>query len=328
MTMNQVALITGITGQDGSYLAELLLSKGYEVHGYTRGSERSLGCSQHLIGRIQVHCFDQSDQEQWKALIGSLKPVEFYHLAGDSFVPNSWKHPVANQQANAVLPLVLLEAIRTTSPGTRFLNASSREIFGNCLDLPLVNELTPMHPTTLYGIHKASSRWMVTAYRNQYDMFAASAILFNHESPRRSEAFVTRKITKAVAEIACGQRVRLELGSLRARRDWGFAGDFVEAMWRMLQIDSPEDFVLGTGELHSLQELVNLAFQQVRINPTDFLGTNAELIREHDANAVAADISKARKLLAWEPQVGFQQLISKMLEHDLDLCQRNGARAA
>lgn len=316
--MNPIAVITGISGQDGSYLAEFLLSKGYTVHGVTRGSRESLGCSEHLRSRLTIHQMATPDSD-WNQLLGRIRPQEFYHFAADSFVPNGWQDPLQNLESNAGLPLRILEAIRHQSPTTRLVNACSREIFGS-LAGPMADENTPMQPTTPYGINKAASRWMLAGYRDRYDLFAANAILFNHESPRRSPKFVTRKISKRVAEIACGQAQTLELGSLSVQRDWGFAGDYVDAMWRMLQIENAQDFVIGTGQLHSIERFAQLAFAQVGLNWQDHVTSVDHLTRTNDSLGTAACIDRAQQQLGWQPRVPLETLVKMMVEADLGLC--------
>lgn len=343
--MPKTALITGISGQDGSYLSELLLSKGYEVHGVTRSRSGKLGCSEHLVEKVRVHRLERSDRSrdpskswaqtkpniqsksattaaQWSSLIGELQPNELYHLAADSFVPNGWERPLENLSVNAGMTIEILEAIRNTSPATRMMNACSREIFGNWLD-GHANEETEMRPTTPYGVNKAASRWMVQAYCERYDLFATNAILFNHESPRRREEFVTRKITKRVAEIRVGLAEDLELGYMSAKRDWGYAADYVDAMWRILQIDEPEDFVIGTGVTHSIEQFARAAFGCVDLNWETHVVAHPELARSNDGSVLAADITKAQSLLDWRPSVDFQQLVQLMIDADLKLAKQS-----
>ncbi len=327
--MKPNALITGISGQDGSYLAELLMERGYEVHGVTRSASSGLGCSQHLRGRIQVHALDAATNGpvdcRWAELIGSLQPAELYHLAADSFVPNGWERPLQNLDANTGLTIRILEAIRLHSPHTRLLNACSREIFGpNAAGL--ASEQTPMQPTTPYGINKAAARWMVNTYRDRYQLFAASAILFNHESPRRGVQFVTRKISHAAARIRNGLLAQLELGNLQAKRDWGFAGDYVDGMWRMLQSDVPEDFVIGTGQTHSIEDFAHRAFEHVGMDWRKYVRSVPALSRTGDAPSMAADNSRIRERLGWQPRVQFTELVSMMVDADLQQCQQDLSR--
>ena len=322
------ALITGISGQDGSYLAELLLAKGYEVHGLTRSRSLELGCSTHLKNAVRVHRV-ANDESQWMCIVEQLRPDELYHLAADSFVPRGWEHPLENLQSNLGLTVSLLEAIRKLSPQTKMLNACSREVFGNCKSA-LANENTPMQPVTPYGINKAASRWAVEAYRQRYDLFAANAILFNHESPRRGKEFVTRKITKTVAEIRLGLAGYLELGNVEARRDWGYAGDFVCAMWRILQQDQADDFVIGTGKTHTIRDFAARAFAFVGLDWVNFVRSVNRLSRPCDTVGIAADNSKARSLLDWTPQVSFEGLVEMMVAADVQLLdnRENRSRAA
>jgi GDPmannose 4,6-dehydratase len=309
------ALVTGITGQDGSYLAEFLLGKGYVVHGITRAPGPELGCSSHLLDRVTVHRV-ANQEAAWMEVVAEVRPDELYHFAADSFVPNGWENPLQNVHSNLGLPVCLLEAIRRLSPHTRMLNACSREIFGNCR-AAYADETMPMQPVTPYGINKAASRWTVESYRQHYGIFAASAILFNHESPRRGVHFVTRKISKRVAEIRLGLADGLELGTLSVRRDWGFAGDFVDAMWRMLQLPAGEDFVIGTGTTHSIQDFVSQAFDCVGLRWQDHVQSVDYLSRPSDTVGFAADISKANSLLDWSPRVSFERLVRMMVEADL-----------
>lgn len=325
--MKRIAVITGITGQDGSYLAQLLIEMGYEVHGITRRKVGDLGACMHLSQQLNMHRFNLHDQEAWSFLIKSLQPHEIYNFAADSFVPNGCKNPIGTHETNVSLPIKILEAIRKQSPDTRFLNACSREIYGICRQAK-VNEDTAMNPSTFYGISKATARWTIAAYREQYRMYACSAILFNHESPRRPNVFVTRKITSAAARIANGLCSSLELGNTDVQRDWGYAADYVDAMWRMLQLEAAEDFVLGTGELHSLQDVVNIAFTAAGLTPHRYLRTNQQFVRSIEPTPIAADITKARQLLDWQPKTRFEELVTMMVEHDLQNCRTQIGRFA
>lgn len=315
------ALVTGISGQDGSYLAELLLEKGYTVHGYTR-CESELGCSEHLRNSLTLHSFAPIDELKWGELFASTKPTEIYHLAADSFVPNGWTDPVGNVESNLRLTIRIVEAARRHSPQSKIMNACSREVFG-CTDLAKANEDTPMNPITPYGVNKAASRWFCTSYREKYGMFVASAILFNHESPRRPISFVTRKITHGAARIANSDAEHLELGSVEAERDWGFAGDFVDAMWRMLQLEQAEDFVLGTGQTYSIAKFAELAFSAVGLEWKKHVVSNANFHRARDTNALAADCSKAADLLGWQPTTTLEELVQMMVSSDMDIVQKN-----
>lgn len=323
--MQRTALITGITGQDGSYLAELLLRKEYIVHGHSRRPTGDLGAAQQIANRLVVHRFAVDEQRAWDRLIAELQPNELYHLAADSFIPNSWSKPLAAQEINTGLPLRLMEAVRRHSPKTRFLNACSREIFGICAD-SVANEQTVMNPNTLYGISKAASRWAVQAYVQRYGIFATNAILFNHESPRRGHAFVTRKISSTAAMIAHGLASSVQLGDTKVKRDWGYAADYVEAMWRMLQTAEPEDFVLGTGQLHTIDEFVRVAFAAAGLTSRRYVQSVPRLVRSIEPTPIAADISKARALLGWEPTVDFVQLATLMVNHDLSVYRQQVGR--
>ena len=297
--MQTKALITGITGQDGRYLAELLCSKGYVVHGVSRRSPDELPAE--FVDREDIVIHRQhADEQFWAELIGGVQPAEIYHLAADSFVPNSWDHPIENLEINTGTTSRILEAMRHEQPTAKLVNACSREIFGN-VHGESANEETPMAPITPYGIHKAAARWLVHAYRDRYGLFATNAILFNHESPRRGRQFVTRKITSHVAEIKFGLKHELKLGNLDACRDWGYAGDFVIAMWQMLQHESPEDFVLGTGQLYSIRQFVEMAFAAAGLQWDQFVRCTEEFNRAQDAGAIRADIGKAQRLLNWQP---------------------------
>jgi GDPmannose 4,6-dehydratase len=308
-------MITGASGQDGVYLSELLSSRGYTVH--LIGRKTAQRKSRDFIS----HQLDSQDRSEFAAatssLISSIRPSELYHLAGDSFIPNSWEAPVANLEINTGLTISILEAVRHHSPETRVLNACSREIFGHSFE-GLVNEETPMRPTTPYGINKAAARWMVLAYRERYGLFVTNAILFNHESPLRKEEFVTRKISRGVAEIAHGLRTHIELGCLDARRDWGYAGDFVEAMWRILQTEKPDDFVIGTGQTHSIQDFASAAFEQAGLSWREHIITNPTFARANDQGVLSADYSKAQDLLDWRPKTSFNELVAMMVKADLE----------
>jgi GDPmannose 4,6-dehydratase len=330
----KVALITGISGQDGSYLYELLSRKGYVVHGVTRSGGPLKWSPAGIPPNLRMHRIPQDANAQsggfWESLLERVQPDELYHLAADSFIPSGWENPLDNLDANAGLTIQILEAIRRTSPQTRLLNACSREIFGRTT-ARVVDEETVLCPMSPYGINKAASRWMLHAYQDKYGIFATNAILFNHESPRREERFVTRKISKRAAEISVGLAQRLELGNLTAARDWGFAGDYVDAMWRMLQIDTPEDFVIGTGRIHTIGQFVSQAFASVGLKCDGYIRCDASLVRANDPSGIAADISKAERLLGWTPQVSFDQLVEMMVAHDLHSAQiraRSTRRAA
>ncbi|MFN3192029.1 MAG: GDP-mannose 4,6-dehydratase [Aureliella sp.] len=322
--MAPIAMITGASGQDGALLMQLLTTRGYVVHTISR-SHTDESSKQ---GSTTTHALNKSDSavvsRRLSRLIRDIQPDEIYHFASDSFIPNSWDSPLENLEVNAGLTIAILEAVRHHSPKTRVLNACSREIFGHAFE-GRVNEETAMRPTTPYGINKASARWMVHAYRERYGLFASNAILFNHESPLRKEEFVTRKISRGVAQIIHGLRSQIELGCLTARRDWGYAGDFVDAMWRMLQIDSPEDFVIGTGQTHSIEDFASAAFGHVGLEWKEHVTTNPSFARSNDRGVLSADCSKAKKLLDWQPTTTFDELVAMMVEADLASVVRSGA---
>lgn len=326
--MQPTAVITGVRGQDGSLLAEKLLGLGYTVYGVSRSDGTRPGNCAAVADKIRWCPLPAAGARAawWQELIARVRPNELYHLAADSFVPNGWEYPEANLDANTGITLRILNAIRTQNPTTRLVNASSREVFGQ-VDGQQANEETPLRPTTPYGISKAASYWMVRAYRNQYGLFAVNAILFNHESPRRGDQFVSRKITKAVARTVLHREFKLELGSLAAQRDWGYAGDYVDAMFRMLRLQTPEDFVLGTGELHSVEDLVRIAYAAVGLDWRTHVSSHSELVRSNDQACVAADIRKAKQMLAWQPQIAFSELIERMVHADIERLQSNAENA-
>ena len=315
--MSARALITGITGQDGSYLAECLLDKGYEVYGVVRRSSvENFERIQHFRDRLKLVQADLLDQLSLINAIKEIRPAEVYNLAAQSFVPTSWVQPVLTSEFTALGVTRMLEAIRLIDPEIRFYQASSSEMFGNGRESPQ-NEGTPFHPRSPYGVAKAYGHWISVNYRESYHLFACSGILFNHESPRRGREFVSRKITDGVARIKVGLQRELHLGNLEARRDWGFAGDYVEAMWRMLQQPSPSDYVIATGKSHSVQDLVEIAFEAAGLNWKDHVVRDSALLRLAEVEDLVGDASKARKVLGWEPTVGFRDLISMMVEHDI-----------
>jgi GDPmannose 4,6-dehydratase len=312
------ALITGITGQDGSYLAELLVDKGYEVFGMVRrSSTESSDRIRHLTGKIILKQADLLDQLSIIELIKEVKPNEVYNLAAQSFVPTSWNQPVLTGEYTALGVTKVLEAIRHVDPKIKFYQASSSEMFGRVRETPQ-NELTPFYPRSPYGVAKVYGHFITVNYRESYDLFACSGILFNHESPRRGKEFVTRKITDAVAKIKSGKQEKLFLGNLEAKRDWGFAGDYVEAMWLMLQQSRPDDFVIGTGEAHSVREFVEIAFKHVGLDYKKYVEVGKEFIRPAEVDLLVADSGKARKILSWKPRVGFEQLVKMMVDADLE----------
>src|SRR6185369_8691705 len=294
------ALITGITGQDGSYLAELLLSKGYAVHGMVRrSSSENFERIDHLRERIELHHGDLLDQYSVASLLREIKPDEVYNLAAQSFVPTSWSQPVLTGEFTALGVTKMLEAIRHTLPETRFYQASSSEMFGKVRETPQT-EQTPFYPRSPYGVAKVYGHYLTVNYRESYHLFACSGILFNHEGPRRGLEFVTRKITHCVARIKLGLAHELRLGNLQAKRDWGYAGDYVRAMWLMLQQDQPDDFVVGTGETHSVQEFVEIAFDHAGLDWKKYVIIDPELYRPAEVDLLLADPLKVRTVLGWQ----------------------------
>ena len=322
------ALVTGITGQDGSYLAELLLEKGYKVFGMVRrSSTENLARIEHLIGQIELRSGDLLDQASLIAILREVQPDEVYNLAAQSFVPTSWEQPIATTQFTALGVARLLEAIRMKCPRARFYQASSSEMFGKAVEVPQ-NERTPFYPRSPYGVAKTYAHWVTVNYRESHQTFACSGILFNHESPRRGKEFVSRKITDGVARIRHGLASELRLGNLEARRDWGFAGDYVEAMWLMLQQDSPDDYVIATGETHSVRELLEIAFAAAGLNWKEYVVVDRAFLRPAEVELLQGDYTKARAVLRWEPRLSFQRLIEMMLRADLDHYERRLARGA
>jgi GDPmannose 4,6-dehydratase len=311
------ALITGITGQDGSYLAEFLLSKGYAVHGMVRrSSTENFERIGHLRDRLHLHQADLLDQLSIVDLLRSVRPREVYNLAAQSFVPTSWVQPVLTGEFTALGVTRMLEAIRLVDPSLRFYQASSSEMFGKVRETPQ-NEDTPFYPRSPYGVAKVYGHWITVNYRESYGLFACSGILFNHESPRRGREFVTRKISAAVAAVKLGLAKELRLGNLDARRDWGFAGDYVEAMWRMLQQRKPDDYVLAMGENHSVRDFCSVAFAHVGLDWKRHVRVDRKLYRPADVDALCGDSSKARRVLGWKPKVTFEKLVAMMVDEDL-----------
>ncbi len=312
------ALITGVTGQDGSYLAELLLSKGYEVAGVVRRtSHHSYERIEHLLDRIEIVAADLLDQHSLTIVLQETRPDEVYNLAAQSYVPTSWSQPVLTGEFTALGVTRILEAIRLVHPSAKFYQASSSEMFGKATETPQ-RETTPFYPRSPYGVAKVYGHWITVNYRESYGIYAVSGILFNHESPRRGIEFVTRKVTDGVARIKLGLAKELRLGNLDARRDWGFAGDYVEAMWRMLQQPSPKDYVVGSGKTHSVRELVEVAFAHVGLDWQSYVVNDARFHRPAEVDLLLADPSKARRELGWAPQVGFTELIAMMVDADLE----------
>jgi len=315
------ALITGITGQDGSYLAEFLLEKGYEVIGLVRRTSTvSFQRIQHIQKRLNLVSGDLLDQSSLVAVLHEHRPQEIYNLAAQSFVPTSWSQPVFTGQVTALGVTRLLEAIRQVDPQIRFYQASSSEMFGKVREVPQ-SENTPFYPRSPYGVAKVYGHWITVNYRESYDLFACSGILFNHESPRRGLEFVTRKVAHGAALVKLGMARDLRLGNLDAKRDWGFAGDYVRAMWLMLQQDHPDDYVVGTGQTHSVRELCQVAFGHLGLSYEDYVKTDPRFIRPADVDLLVSDPAKARAVLGWEPQISFQDLVVMMVEADLKRLQ-------
>jgi len=318
------ALITGVTGQDGSYLAELLLAKGYRVVGVVRRtSHDSYERIQHLVGKMEIVPADLLDQHSLQAVVRAARPDEVYNLAAQSFVPTSWAQPVLTGEFTALGVTRLLDAIRLEKPDARFYQASSSEMFGKVRETPQ-QESSPFHPRSPYGVAKVYGHYLTVNYRESYGMYAVSGILFNHESPRRGLEFVTRRISHGVARIKLGQAAELKLGNLDARRDWGFAGDYVDAMWRMLQQAGPDDFVIGTGVQHSVRNCCEVAFAHVGLEWSRYVRHDAALDRPAEVETLLADPSKARAKLGWCPTVDFEGLIRMMVDADLERLKRAG----
>jgi GDPmannose 4,6-dehydratase len=315
--MNKTALISGITGQDGSYLAEFLLSQGYRVIGMVRRSSTvTFGRIEHIQDQVTLVHGDLLDQTSLIDIMREHKPDEIYNLAAQSFVPVSWKQPVLTGEFTALGVTRMLEAMRSTVPEARFYQASSSEMFGQVREVPQ-NERTPFHPRSPYGVAKVYGHWITVNYRESYDLFTCSGILFNHESPRRGLEFVTRKVTYGAAQIKLGLASELRLGNLDARRDWGFAGDYVQAMWMMLQQDHPDDYVVGTGETHSVRELCQVAFGSLGLDWEEHVVSAPEFYRPAEVDLLVSDPAKARQVLGWQPDVTFEGLIQMMVEADL-----------
>ncbi|MBU6162529.1 MAG: GDP-mannose 4,6-dehydratase [Myxococcales bacterium] len=311
------ALITGITGQDGSYLAELLLEKGYRVFGMMRrGSTITNERIRHIQDDIHLLHGDLLDQVSLIEAINESQPDEIYNLGAQSFVPTSWKQPVLTGEFTALGVTRLLDAVRMTNPGIRFYQASSSEMFGKVMAVPQ-NEDTPFYPRSPYGVAKVYGHWITINYRESYNLFACSGILFNHESPRRGLEFVTHKVTHTVARIALGMANELRLGNLEARRDWGFAGDYVKAMWLMLQQPGPDDYVIATGRTYSVRQLCEVAFSAVGLRYEDYVVIDPQFYRPAEVDLLVGDATKAKEQLGWEPTVSFQELIEMMVEEDL-----------
>jgi len=321
--MNKTALITGITGQDGSYLAEFLLKKGYEVHGLIRRSSTfNTSRIEHIYQEpdspktnLFIHYWDLTNIDSFFSLLLEINPTEFYHLAAQSHVDTSFDMPVYTGDVTGLGTTRVLETIRRTGIDTRFYQASSSEMFGNA-PAPQ-NEQTPLQPISPYACAKTYSYWITTSYRSGHGLFASNGILFNHESPRRGETFVTRKITRAIARILTGQQTKLYLGNLEAKRDWGFAPDYVKAMWLILQHETPDDFVIGTGIAHSVRDFLEIAFSYVNLNWQDYVEFNQRYTRPNEVNCLIADASKAKTILGWKPKYTFEQLVTTMVDADI-----------
>jgi len=322
MADRKTALITGVTGQDGSYLAEFLLAQGYRVVGMVRrASTENFERIADVRDRIELRQADLLDQLSLIDLLQSVQPDEVYNLAAQSFVPTSWVQPVLTAEFDAVGVTRLLEAIRLVAPRTRFYQASSSEMFGKVRETPQ-RETTPFYPRSPYGVAKVYGHFITVNYRESYGLFACSGILFNHESPRRGREFVTRKVTDGVARIELGLANELVLGNLEARRDWGFAGDYVEAMWRMLQQPTPDDYVVATGESHAVRELVEIAFGCVGLDWRSHVREDPALLRPAEVEHLVGDASKARRMLGWTPRVSFRELVETMVRADLERLRR------
>ncbi|MCH8921791.1 MAG: GDP-mannose 4,6-dehydratase [Planctomycetes bacterium] len=316
--MTQRALVTGVTGQVGAYLADFLLGKGYEVYGMIRRSaNEEFERLEHLRDRIHLEHGDLLDEMSIVNLIEKVRPHEIYNLAAQTFVPTSWLQPVLTGDCTALGVTRFLEAIRKVDESIRFYQASSSEMFGAVCEEPQ-SETTAFYPRSPYGVAKVYGHWITVNYRESYDMFACSGILFNHESPLRGKDFVTRKITDAVARIKLGVQQRLKLGNLDAQRDWGYAGDYVRAMWLMLQQDEPDDFVIATGESHSVRECVEVAFGHVDLDWNDYVEVDSAFLRPAEVHRLRGDASKAREKLGWQPEVHFYELITMMVDADLE----------
>lgn len=319
------ALITGITGQDGSYLAEFLLQQDYQVIGMVRRSSTiNFDRIKHIQDDVEIAQGDLLDQSSLIGLLSEYRPQEVYNLAAQSFVPTSWKQPVLTGEFTALGVTRVLEAIRTIDPSIRFYQASSSEMFGKVQEVPQT-ERTPLYPRSPYGVAKVYGHWITVNYRESYNLFACSGILFNHESPRRGLEFVTRKITHAVAKIKLGQAKDLRLGNLEAKRDWGFAGDYVRAMWLMLQQDRPDDYVVSTGETHSVREFCEVAFDHAQLDWQKYVVQDPAFMRPAEVDHLIGNPAKAGKILGWKPTVSFTGLVCMMVDADLETLKKNGA---
>lgn len=314
----KTALITGITGQDGSYLAEFLLEEGYRVVGMTRRSSTDVHERiEHIVDDVEIVSGDLLDQSSMTKIVAAVKPDEIYNLAAQSFVPTSWSQPVLTGEFTALGVTRVLEAIRAVDAGIRFYQASSSEMFGKVMETPQTEE-TPFYPRSPYGVAKVYGHWITVNYRESFDMYAVSGILFNHESPRRGKEFVTRKITDGVARIKLGMAKELRLGNLDAQRDWGFAGDYVRAMWMMLNQPTADDYVVATGRTHSVRDFVRLAFEHVGLDYQRYVVMDERFMRPAEVDLLIGKPDKAKRVLGWEPQVSFEQLVQMMVEADMN----------
>ena len=320
--MSRTALITGITGQDGSYLAEFLLQKGYAVHGMVRrASTENFERIAHLRGKVALHQADLLDELSLIELMQKVRPDEIYNLAAMSFVPTSWTQPILTSEFTAIGVVRVLEAMRRVCPAARFYQASSSEMFGHVRETPQT-ERTPFYPRSPYGVAKTFGHYITVNYRESYNLFAVSGILFNHESPRRGMEFVTRKVSDGVARIKLGLQQTLSMGNLDAKRDWGFAGDYVRAMWMMLQAEQPDDYVIATGATHTVRELCEVAFSHVGLDWQAHVQTDPQFIRPAEVELLLGDADKARRVLGWKPSVDFAALVKMMVDADLARVRR------
>jgi GDPmannose 4,6-dehydratase len=317
------ALITGITGQDGSYLAELLLEKGYKVFGLVRRTSTPIMVNiEHIKNDIELVSGDITDLSSLIRIVEAIQPDEVYNLAAQSFVGTSWEQPILTGNVTGLAVTNMLEAVRIAKPDARFYQASSSEMYGKVVEFPQTED-TPFYPRSPYGVAKLYGHWITKNYRESFNMYACSGILFNHESPRRGVEFVTRKITDAVARIKLGLETELRLGNLDAKRDWGFAGDYVKAMWLMLQQDIPDDFVISTGETHTVEEFVEIAFSHVGLNWRDYVVIDPKFVRPAEVDLLLGDCSKAKEQLGWELEVSFEELVTMMVESDIKLLEKS-----
>ncbi len=324
MAAQKRALITGVTGQDGSYLAELLLDKGYEVIGMVRrSSAENFERIGHLVGRVELEQADLLDQLSLVNLIREVRPDEIYNLAAQSFIPTSFSQPLLTGEFTALGVTRMLEAVRLVDPEIRFYQASSSEMFGRVRETPQ-NEDTPFYPRSPYGVAKLYGHWITVNYRESYDLFACSGILFNHESPRRGREFVTRKIVIGAARIAAGLQETLEMGNLDSKRDWGYAPEYVEAMWRMLQADEPRDYVVGTGEHHSPREFCQIAFGRLGLDYEQYVRIDPRFLRPAEVDTLLADTSRASRELGWKPGTSFRELAELMVDSEVAQLQDRG----